>query len=455
MSEYEVSNAARAMYLFADIPQRLHDFLVVSRNQWKARAELEKEQFKRLKAMVSFAYNSIPYYHKRFRAANIKPCDLKTYDDMQKIPITTKQDIQKHYQDLLFSKAYPKGGKVQRTSGSTGMPLRVVLDRRTKIYVEALKQYVYKVYGLQLRDKLVIVVGEKILRSKLGPLNSLLFRHNLNCVPLNHSRRTAIEYSQALAEVLRALSPDALSSMPWVLHDLCKVDTSGITPRFTFSRQQVLTDDVRRVIEQVLETEVLDTYGSTEFEVLGFECPEHTGMHILTDAVYVEYLKNGEPVAPKESGEVVVTGLSNRAMPLIRYKLGDIAEVSDERCPCGRGWPLIKSILGRSNENLILPSGTILDPHRINHWLAETTKKNIWCFSQYQIVQEKPDHIVLRFVKGREFNPKAVEEIRHRAQQNCRCEDIAITTEIVDDIIQDRPGKRRIIIPYNHSRTQN
>jgi phenylacetate-CoA ligase len=402
--------------------------------------------------MISFAYNCIPYYHKRFNAANFKPRDLTSHDDMQKIPITTKQDIQNHYQDILFTTADPKGGKVSRTSGSTGMPLNVVLDRRTRIYFEALKQYAYMECGVQLRDKLVSIGGRKTFqRSRLGPFNLLLLRHNIVCIPQNHSRRASIEYSQALAEVLRIFSPDVLSSIPHELHELCKIDAADISPRLTFSHSAILTEDVRRVIEVVLDTEVFNLYGSTEFERLGFECPEHVGMHILTDAVYVECLKNGEPVAPEEAGEVVVTGLSNQAMPLIRYNLGDIAVVSDERCPCGRGWPLIKSIQGRSDEQLILPTGTVLDPHRINHWFNETLKKNIWCFSQYQIVQEKPDRIVIRFVKGRAFDPKAVEEIRQRAQQNCESEDISITTEIVDDILKDISGKRRKIIPYINS----
>jgi phenylacetate-CoA ligase len=133
-------------------------------------------------------------------------------------------------------------------------------------------------------------------------------------------------------------------------------------------------------------------------------------------------------------------------MPLIRYELGDIATPTDEDCACGRGWPLIKMIEGRKNDEFILPSGRVLSSRNMLEWVFPELKEHIWCLSQYQIVQESRNKIVLRAVKGRLYDEKLVQGIMNKARRDIEGEDVTLCLEIVNEIPKEKSGKRRKII---------
>lgn len=113
----------------------------------------------------------------------------------------------------------------------------------------------------------------------------------------------------------------------------------------------MVTQHCRDIVKKKFDLELFETYGAVEFGWLAFECNEHCGLHMTTNNMYLEIVdEEGEQVSAGEQGEIIVTGLYNRAMPLIRYRIGDLGIPSDEKCPCGRSWPLIKSIEGRIND---------------------------------------------------------------------------------------------------------
>jgi phenylacetate-CoA ligase len=163
----------------------------------------------------------------------------------------------------------------------------------------------------------------------------------------------------------------------------------------------------------------------------------------------MEFLdEDGEDVASGEYGEVIVTGLHSYVMPLIRFNLDDVAVPTDERCGCCRSWPLIKHIIGTTRDFFIMPSGRKIDPWLFNAVISKETRKNIFVISQYQIVQESRDKIVVKLVKGRDFNLNIIPRIKRGMNYVCYDlkEDIDIEISIVDIIPKDRSGKRQILI---------
>jgi phenylacetate-CoA ligase len=163
---------------------------------------------------------------------------------------------------------------------------------------------------------------------------------------------------EKLTNILRKLKPDVINTFPSIISMLGSYDVSGIHPRLIFTQGEVVTPQCRYVAKESFNSELFETYGSVEFGQLGFECEEHDGLHLITDVAYVEFISDdGEHVSSGETGKIIVTGLCNTTMPLIRYEIGDVGVPSMEECSCGRKWPMVKAIEGRLNDFLVLPSG--------------------------------------------------------------------------------------------------
>jgi phenylacetate-CoA ligase len=425
--------------------ERSCDLFQLRRNQWKKKDDLKKLQFKRLKAMTKHAYCYVPYYHKLFDSVKFKPEDLRDQNDLKRIPITTKLNIKENFSELLMQGTDQSKYTPCWTSGSTGIPMRFLFDRRAASYSQSLLLYSFIECGVRLRDKVFAIgntsptVQAKITETRLK---------QLSCLNLNPNTVTAIGRVPP-GEMVKALNrskPDVVYSITSVLEDLCVTDVPEINPRLVFSHGSVLTEHCRKLVESVFNAEVFDTYGSTEFWRLAFECNEHSGLHMITDCAVTECVKEGETVAPGETGEVIVTGLYNHLMPLIRYELGDVAVQSDESCTCGRNWPLIKTIEGKKNDQLTLPSGKVLRGRDTWFWLFPEIKEHVWCISQYQIVQESLDKIVLRVVKGKQYDDKLMQQIINKVEKDLKAENVTFTLEIVKDIPKEKSGKRRYII---------
>lgn len=424
---------------------RLYYLFELRRNQWKKKDELRKIQVKRLKAMLRYAYDHVPYYHRLFDSVGFRPEDLRDEEDLRRIPITTKLDVKENFSEFLVAGTDQSRYTPCWTSGSTGIPMNFLVDRETACYSLSLHLYGLMECGVRLTDKLFSIgsaspaLQPKITESRLRQLSFL----ELNPNTISADGRVPIN------EIVKALDrskPDVIYGFCSILEDLCVAKVPEISPRLVFSHGGLLTGQCRKLLESVFDAEVYDTYGSTEFWRLAFECNQHSGLHMITDCAVVECIKDGDAVAAGEPGEVVVTGLYNYLMPLIRYELGDIATITDEDCACGRGWPLIKMIEGRKNDEFLLPSGRVLSNRDMLEWVFPELKEHVWCLSQHQIVQESRNKIVLRIVKGRQYDDRLVQGMIDKAEKDLEGEDVTLSLEIVKEIPKEKSGKRRRII---------
>jgi phenylacetate-CoA ligase len=426
--------------------QMLSNFYLIrlQRNQWQDQAYLKREQFKKLKVIIKFAYNYVPFYHRLFRSAGVKPEDIKRHEDLAKIPPVTKQDIRENYHDFIA-----RGLDVSRlpssfTSGSTGIPLRLVYDPLGRVRIGASERYPYVECGVKTSDNFVTVWGR-------GSRTITFGRKYVKFLGSFSETIVPIFQPEKLANLLRELKPDVINTFPSIISMLGDYDVSGINPRLIFTQGEIVTPHCRYVAKKLFNSELFETYGSVEFGQLAFECEEHAGLHLITDIAYVEFIsKDGEHVSPGETGEIIVTGLCNTAMPLIRYKIGDIGVPSAENCSCGRKWPMVKSIEGRLNDFLILPSGKRLSwLYILRHILYDKQfQKNIFNISQYQVVQEDKGKLILRVVKKEKLDTKILENIKSNMEMYFSKigEKIEITVEIVKEIPSERTGKRKLFI---------
>jgi len=428
--------------LMEDPLRRRHYVYWLRVNQSKTPKELKDVQLKKLKAIVKYTYHYIPYYHQLFRASKFKPEDLKDIDDLKKIPITTKKDVQNNYPNIFLRGINISKHRVFCTSGSTGMPLKIVINQKEYNYSRALMQYTFAECGSSRKDKKAVVsphINPGQPRPLLEEIANRFFRTKL--IPMH-------DHLENIVSALRQFKPDVITTHPSMLAILSNNDVSGINPRLIFAYGENLPPHYRSLVRRTFGVEINERYGSVEFNSLAFECNKHSGLHMITDCAVLEFLDDGEQVSPGELGEIIVTGLYNYTMPLIRYNLGDVGIPSDERCACGRNWPLIKSIQGRTIEYIVLPDRKKIPTSGVWQCVHHEIEKCPFCFSQFQIVQESLKKFLLKFVRGKEFDVKVIMKIKQNIKEyfSRLGYEVTIDVMIVDDIPMERTGKRRSII---------
>ncbi len=417
---------------------------------WKVRkakrlnpSELEELQNRKLRAIVKHAYRNVPYYHKLFNSAKVRPEDIKTKEDLVKIPITTKKMLQ----ELPINQRVSRGVDINkcikcRTSGSTGEPLDIFLSKKELCYRIAMQT---RVYGFNLAEKKVNILDSTPLPAEGSP--ATIFRKLKQC--LNHLglwRRyyfSLFEEPHELVSKLLEIKPDIIETQPSTLKLISEFvkenNVSGISPKSIFTRAELLNREDRKQIETVFGAKLTDLYGAVEFGIIAWECEKHSGYHINSDIVLVEALRDNQQVYGEE-GEMVCTDLINYTMPFIRYAVEDIVTLSKEEHNCGSNFPLIKLIEGRSNDFITLPSGKIISPIPLIIILEE-----IDGISQFRLLQENINAFDIQIVKGRNFKETIIEEVK-RALREILGRNTRISVNIVDEIPREKSGKIRPIV---------
>jgi len=394
----------------------------LSRTQWFKPPELRKLQRKRLRAVLKHAYENVPLYHEKFDSVGAKPSDVKTVEDLSKLPFTTKQEVWKGIPSQSIARGYDLDSCVRvSTSGTSGGPMPVYQDKRFRDYVSASLYRLRRAVGISPLDKTFKIQfwgalpKDKNKREKpsrrrrksrwkttLGPAYYLLR-------DLQKTSYITYDAKEIISDIIE-YQPKVISANPSYLRLLAEtVSNMGIEnfhPKALRSSGEALDEPTRRFLESSFGCKVFDSYWSNETGCISWECKRKKGQHINVDLLALEVVRDGEPVGPGEPGEIVVTGFMNYAMPLIRYRLGDIGILDDEPCSCGRGLPLLKSVEGRAVDCFTLPDGRKVTPKTVMTAVQGTPG-----VSRYQAVQESSGKVVIELMRRESDPPVDVEEL--------------------------------------------
>ena len=410
------------------------------KNQWLSTVELEKIRQKKLKALIKHAYDNVPFYHRKFRDSGLKPNDIKTFEDLTKLPILRREDVQTHFKDMVAKGVNIRKCKKYTTSGSTGAPVTIISDQQAEDFRAAVFGFPFFECGFKPWQKMVRFSNpNRFSRNGKRWYEYFGLMRVLRLSPLNPVE----EY----IPIMRRFHPHAIfgyASYLFLLAEKVKEDkVEEIAPRILFSTADMLTPRIRKFLTSVFDAEVFDLFGCVEVERTAWECKEHVGYHMDIDSTAIEFVKDNEHVAFGERGKILYTCLYNYAMPLIRYDVGDVGIPSDEKCPCGRGLPLMKSIEGRLDDFIVKPDGTLVDP--ISFLIIVENLAEYGKIKQYQIIQEKKEEIILRIVKGENFDKPLISYILTNIRELVGKE-MNIKMDFVDKILPQRSGKFRIVI---------
>ncbi len=401
------------------------------------RAEIERHQYRLLKALVYKLYSFSPFYHERMKARGVHPDDIRSLADVRKLPFMVKSDLRDNYPDKLFIADQDDVARYHVSSGTTGKPTVVGytqndLSNWTLSLARALTSC-----GLGRGDVIQVSYGYGLFTGGLG-LHYGAERIGASVLP------TSVGNTERQIELMQDLRATAIACTPsYLLHMGEVAEKMGISIKDdTELRAGILgaepwTEQMRQRIESWLGIKAYNIYGTSELSGPMFcECTEQKGIHIWGDLALVEVLdpETGETVAPGETGELTITMLQKEAMPMIRYRVGDLSSVDYDPCPCGRTHPRLQRITGRVDDMLII-RGINVFPSQIEHALMAIPEVG----EHFQIVVDRKgalDDMLIRIeVRKEAFSDKITDLmlIRRKVEGRLRnALNVAAEVELVE-----------------------
>jgi phenylacetate-CoA ligase len=381
----------------------------LERSQWLPAERLRAHQIGQLELLVRHAFASVPYYRRAW-TGRYDPDVPLTSERFAGLPLLTRGELQTRF-DELKSRDVPAAHGApseQRTSGATGVPVRFLVTPLTGLFWDAVTLRDHRWHRRDLRGKLAAIRygSDTVEQASWGPTTDRL-------VTTGPAVTMTVEADVAQQlDWLEAQQPDYLLTYPSLVAELALLSLrrGRRLPALREVRTlgEMVAPDVRQLCRDAWNVPLTDMYSASETGYLALQCPEQPAhYHVQSEGVWLEVLDDdGGPCAPGRSGRVVVTTLHSFAMPLVRYDIGDYAELG-EACGCGRGLPVLRRILGRSRNTLVTASGE-------RHWPAIGQRQllDIAPIVQHQFVQKAFDLLEARLVTATPLAPETEQRLR-------------------------------------------
>lgn len=391
-------------------------------------------QDRALRAMVRHAATGSPFWRERLRAAGVAPEQVRGVADLGLLPITTKADLQAAGPDRLLPAGFTAHNTIREpTSGSSGLVLDTFHSRA------AFNRYF--AFAFRHLSAIGYRPWHRVAYTSFEPLRALPWEW------IGLGTRQQVDVSlrdpRRYVEALLRIRPDVITAYPSILQlvmeEASAAELARIRPKVIHLHSELLTDGLRARIRAAFGCDCFDDYSTFEFHHVAYECPRHS-YHVAADNVIVEFVRDGRAVAPGEPGEILLTGLTNKAMPLLRYAIGDVGVAGDRPCPCGRGFPTLRLIEGRVDDFVVLPSGRRFSPRMINPVYEELPG-----VLEHVLVQEALDHVVVHVnvaAAHRDSTPLLVEA----ALRELFAEPVRLDVRLTTEFERGRTGKLRNVV---------
>ncbi|MGZ5117113.1 MAG: phenylacetate--CoA ligase family protein [Burkholderiales bacterium] len=413
--------------------------------------EITARQNRRVRAIVAYAYENVPYYREVMDSARLNPRDFRTADDLARLPILTGGDLARD-PSRFVSRRYANGRALSlHSSGTAGIAKTILYD--------AAALFLTLAHGHRQRHVIARFVGRKAgyREMRLAHENSTAFQirafYEANSwVPprfdLERSQAYSGESFQDTLARWNAFKPDVVHGYGAHVGALFRhADQYQIAlhrPRCVTYGADMMADADRALIENGFGVPVVSTYQAAEALRIGFQCEERKAFHLSIDHSAVRVINaRGQPVAPGEKGEIVISNLVNRASVLLNYKLGDVVTLSAAPCACGRTLPTLQAIDGRADDLLVFEDGQKM--HGVS---ALEPLLRVRGVIQVQLIQEETRRFLLRVVSA---PAQEWERVRRELDDVMRAtlgRALVIAIERTDTVAPEASGKVKSIISH-------
>lgn len=414
-----------------------------TKNERLTEHEIEEYQDEKLRCLVKHAYENVPFYRERMNNLKLLPKAIKGKKDLYKLPILSRDDIKNNFMTLKAVNFSKKKLITGHTSGTTGSPLEFYWDDTVEIihHVADWRQKIWA--GLKFGDRYASLQGRVIVPIerkkppfwKINYINNQLFLSSFHLSKENIPR---------YIDRLMSFKPVAIEGYPSSMYILAKYLLSNgtvIPLKTALTSSETLFPKQKKTIETAFQCKVYDFYGMAERVIYASECEHHEGHHLNLDYGITEILdSNNEPVTVGKIGRIVATGLWNYGMPLIRYRTSDATALKNNRCSCGRVFPLMKDVTSKDEDIVttldgrLIPSSVLTHPFKTMHNIEES-----------QIIQEDVRNIIIKIVKKNTYSDEdsiqLIKALKERLGQ-----EVIIKLDFVGSIPRTKNGKFRWVI---------
>jgi phenylacetate-CoA ligase len=378
------------------------------------RNEIKKHQLNLLKKQVKYCYENSIFYHNKFKSVGLKPDDITTLDDAQKIPFTSKNDLRDNYPFGMVTVPLMNIVEIHASSGTTGNPVvGAYTINDMEVWGELMARSLYTT-GVRKDDVMHNAYGYGLFTGGLG-FHYGAQKIGTTILPISGGMtQRQIKLMKDLGSTILCCTPSYAIYLAETMSK-CGINLGkDLKLRIGLFGAEPWSERIRERIEMELEIEAFDIYGLTELcgPGVSVECAEHRGLHIWEDHFLVETIdpKTGDVLPAGDEGELVFTTLTKTGLPILRFRTRDISVIEIERCECGRSQSRMMRIRGRSDDMMII-RGVNVFPSQIEYAIMGLPE----LAAQYQIILERPDALDV-FTINAELTEKSVKSTQQELE---------------------------------------
>jgi phenylacetate-CoA ligase len=421
-------------------------FEFLQKSQWWSISELEAYQLEQLSRLVKFSYEKVPYYKNSFDMKHIKPSDIKALEDLEILPIITKEEVRSHIDEFIPTDVDRSKLRHWVTGGSSGLPLSVYLDSFYSAMIEEsfrLRQRMWA--GYQKYDRRATLLRQQVCDSSMRKCWDY---YNIENELALSSRDMTEKNMVAYIKLIQEFKPLFLDGYPSALEIFARhvIRNNIVLPpmKAIFSEAEALFPGQRALIESAFNTKVFSGYGMSEGVADATECDQHNGYHVSMEYGIFELVDNQSNIIKGRGlpGFVVGTGFHNSVMPLLRYQMFDVAVLSDEVCTCKRQAPIIKSFIGRAGEYFVGKSGKLVPLQ-----LVWSGRHPIWSrIREMKYFQQFEGEVIANIVKTPQFvDDKDVKVLQDEIKKVLTEDEFKVNIKFVDCLPLTHRGKMNFL----------
>lgn len=421
-------------------------YLQLKALEYSSKEELEIYQLDRLNRLLHHAATRVPYYRRK-QLADSLPTTLSDVSELSQWPLLSKSDVRENLYFDLFSEQHMKRQMHKiSTSGSTGQPFTTYADKyqlevRFATTLRALEWTGWRFGDRQARlwHQTIGMSYSQIIKEKIDSL----FMRRIFIPAFDISSQNINNFVARIRKHKPVLIDGYAESLNFLATYVAEGNKPGFSPQAMMSSAQALPDNVRARIEDAFKTRVFDKYGSREFSGIAYQCEKSDDHHVMAESYVVELVTEGRPSRIGEIGEILITDLNNYSVPLIRYRVGDLAEAVDNSvpCECGRNQPRIGKIQGRTQAIVICAGGKWMPGTFFAHFFKDYEP----LVRLFQIHQTQVGSFTLKIVKNDSWNEQKFRAMMATFLTHVG-HDTNVDVQFVDQIPLLRTGKRSAVV---------
>jgi phenylacetate-CoA ligase len=441
-------HASRILLHRYDRPYREAIAGLLAQEHWD-RQRIQAAQLQKLQWVVCHAYERSPYYRRAMNEGGVKPSDLRDIRDLSRWPLLDKAIVRERASELLTATKPRRGWLHGHTSGTTGSPLGVWYDRDACRINNAVDRQFKTWAGVGETDWIGFLLGRVVvpIQSTRPPFWRVNRVHRQVWLSSFHLSDRYLEHYVREIERRRLRFLEGYPSTLYVLAKFLLQQGRVLPMRAVISSSETLHGLQREAIESAFQCKLYDFYALAERVIFAGECGHGRGKHLAETYGLTEVVdEDGQPVPDGETGYLVGTSLHNTAMPMIRYRTGDVSAIVPEPCPCGRTMRRIRDVSTKAEDIVVTADGRQISPSILTHPF-----KPIENIEVSQIIQERVDHLLVKLVASGGFS-KAEEDTLIASLRERLGEGMVIEVRHVAEIPREPSGKFRWVISHvDHS----